>query len=52
MKFNLTIIIIIIILIYIYCYFIFPPSIQILQTTITDFNFTTLYTRQPIVISD
>lgn len=52
MKFNLTIIIIIIILIYICCYFIFPPSVQILQTTITDFNFATLYTRQPIVISD
>lgn len=52
MKFNLTIIIIIIILIYIICYFIFPPSVQILQTTISDFNFTTLYTRQPIVISD
>ncbi len=52
MKFNLTIIIIIIILIYISCYFIFPPSVQILQTTITDFNFATLYTRQPIVISD
>lgn len=52
MKFNLTIIIIIIILIYISCYFIFPPSVQILQTTISDFNFATLYTRQPIVISD
>jgi len=52
MKFNLTIIIIIIILIYIFCYFIFPPSIQILQTTISDFTFSTLYTRQPIVISD
>jgi len=51
MKFNLTIIIIIIILIYIYCYFI-PPFIQILQTTIKDFNFPILYTRQPIVIED
>jgi len=52
MKFNLFIIIIIIILIYISCYFIFPPSVQILQTTITDFNFPVLYTRQPIVIYD
>lgn len=53
MKFNLTfVIIIIIILIYIGCYFIFPPSIQILQTTITDFTFATLYTRQPIIIYD
>lgn len=52
MKFNLTFVIIIIIIIYIICYFIFPPSIQILQTTITDFTFATLYTRQPIVISD
>jgi len=52
MKFNLFIIIIIIILIYISCYFIFPPSVQILQTTITDFNFPVLYARQPIVIYD
>lgn len=52
MKFNLTFIIIIIIIIYIYCYFIFPKSIQILQTTISDFTFTSLHTRQPIVVSD
>ncbi len=51
MKFNL-IFIIIIIIIYISCYFIFPTSIQILQTTITDFTFASLNTRQPIVISD
>ena len=51
MKF-IVIIIIIIILIYISCYFIFPPSVQILQTTIQDFNFPLLYTRQPIVIYD
>lgn len=50
---NLILIVIIIsILIYISCYFIFPPSIQILQTTIKDFNFPILYTRQPIVIED
>ena len=35
MKFNL--ILIIFIIIYICCYFIFPPTIQILQTNITDF---------------
>ena len=53
MKFNYIIIIIVIIkLIYIYCYFIFPPSVQILQTTINDFTFPLLYTRQPIVIYD
>ncbi len=51
MKF-IVIIIVIIILIYISCYFIFPPSVQILQTTIQDFNFPLLYTRQPIVIYD
>ena len=50
---NLILIVIIIsILIYISCYFIFPPFIQILQTTIKDFNFPILYTRQPIVIED
>lgn len=53
MKFNLVIIILtIIILIYISCYFIFPSSIQILQTNIGDFNFSILYTKQPIVIYD
>jgi hypothetical protein len=53
MKFNyIFIIITIIIFIYICCYFIFPPSVQILQTTISDFNFPLLYTRQPIVIYD
>lgn len=51
MKF-IIIIIVIIILIYISCYFIFPPEIQIMQTTINDFNFSILYTRQPIVIYD
>jgi len=43
---------IIIIIIYICCYFIFPPDILILQTNISDFNFSSLITRQPIVISD
>lgn len=52
MNFNLTYIFIIIIVIYIYCYFIFPSTVQILQTTIKDFNFPLLYMRQPIVISD
>mgnify|MGYP003339742823 CR=1 FL=1 len=52
MKFNLLIIIAVVIIIYISCYFIFPPSVQILQTTISDFTFTTLHTRQPIVITD
>jgi len=46
------IIFIIIITIYIYCYFIFPNSILILQTDITDFNFNNLYLRQPIVLND
>jgi hypothetical protein len=32
--------------------FIFPPSTQILQTTVNDFTFPILYTRQPIVIDD
>jgi len=48
----ILIIIVIVILIYISCYFIFPPSTQILQTTVNDFNFPLLYTRQPIVIDD
>lgn len=50
MKFNLFIIIII--LIYICCYFIFPPDIFILQSNISDFNFASLISRQPIVLSD
>jgi hypothetical protein len=50
MKFNLLILIII--LIYICCYFIFPPDILILQSNISDFNFSSLITRQPIVLSD
>jgi len=50
MKFNL--IIIIIILIYICCYFIFPPDIFILQSNISDFNFASLISRQPIVLND
>lgn len=41
-----------IIIIYICCYFIFPPDILILQTNISDFNFSSLITRQPIVIGD
>lgn len=52
MKFNLISIIVIILIIYIYCYFIFPATVQILQTTINDFNFSLLYLRQPIVITD
>jgi hypothetical protein len=53
MKFNsIYYILIIFIIIYICCYFIFPPTIQILQTNITDFNFNLLYLRQPIVIPD
>jgi len=43
---------IIIIIIYICCYFIFPPDILILQSNISDFNFSSLITRQPIVIGD
>jgi len=42
----------IIILIYIYCYFIFPPDVLILQSNIRDFNFSSLITRQPIVLND
>lgn len=51
MKINLFIIIIII-LIYICCYFIFPHDIFILQSNISDFNFSSLISRQPIVLSD
>jgi hypothetical protein len=51
MNFYLIVFIIAIIF-YIYCYFIFPTSILILQTTIKDFNFSLLNSRQPIVISD
>lgn len=51
MNFYLIVFIIAIIF-YIYCYFIFPTSILILQTTIEDFNFSLLNSRQPIVISD
>jgi hypothetical protein len=50
MKFNLFFIIII--LIYICCYFIFPKDILILQSNITDFNFSSLISRQPIVLID
>ena len=46
------ILIFIIILIYIYCYFIFPTDILILQSNISDFNFSSLITHQPIVLSD
>lgn len=51
MKFNIFIIIIIIV-IYICCYFIFPPDIFILQSNISDFNFSSLISRQPIVLID
>lgn len=50
MKFNLLFVIII--LIYICCYFIFPPEIFILQSNLSDFNFSSLITRQPIVLND
>lgn len=50
MKFNLFIIIIIVI--YICCYFIFPKDIFILQSNISDFNFSSLISRQPIVLND
>lgn len=43
---------IIIIIIYICCYFIFPTDILILQSNISDFNFSSLITRQPIVLGD
>jgi hypothetical protein len=49
MKFNLFIIII---LIYICCYFIFPKEIYILQSNISEFNFSSLISRQPIVLID
>lgn len=51
MNFYLLIFLIIIV-VYIYCYFIFPSSILILQTNISDFNFSLLNNRQPIVITD
>lgn len=44
--------IIIIILIYICCYFIFPRDILIIQSKISNFNFSSLITRQPIVLED
>ena len=44
--------VIIIIIIYICCYFIFPRDILILQSNISDFNFSSLITRQPIVLAD
>jgi len=49
---KLYLILLIIIIFYICCYFIFPSNILILQTTITDFNFSLLHSRQPIVITD
>jgi hypothetical protein len=53
MKFNsYYLLIIIIVIIYIYCYFVFPSNIQIIQTNISDFNFSLLYLRQPIVIPE
>ena len=50
MKFKIFIIFLIIF--YIYCYFVFPSSVQILQTNIKDFNFSLLNNKQPIVITD
>ena len=52
MKFNFISILIIILIIYVYCYFVFPATVQIIQTTINDFNLSLLYLRQPIVVSD
>ncbi len=52
MKFNLFLVLLIILLIYIICYFIFPSYVLILETTITDFNFSQLNARQPIIITD
>lgn len=52
MKFNFIIIISIIISIYIYCYYIFPTSVSILQSSIKEFDLSTLQQRQPIVIHD
>jgi len=43
---------IIILIIYIYCYFIYPSDIVIYQSTLKEFELTTLYKRQPIVIQD
>ena len=48
----LIIILTIIIIIYAYCYYIFPNEISILQTDLSNFNFSLLSSRQPIVISD
>ena len=48
----LVIILTIIIIIYAYCYYIFPNEISILQTDLSNFNFSLLSSRQPIVISD
>jgi len=52
MKFNLLSIIVIILIIYICCYFIFPSYVLILETTISDFNFSQLNARQPLIITD
>lgn len=52
MKFNLFSIVIIILVIYIICYFIFPSYVLILETNITDFNFSQLTARQPLIITD
>lgn len=46
------IIAIVILLIYIYSYFIFPLSIVIIQTTLSDFNFNLLTEKQPIILGD
>ena len=48
----LIIILSIILIIYAYCYYIFPNEISILQTDLSNFNFSLLSSRQPIVISD
>jgi hypothetical protein len=52
MKFNLFSIVIIIVIIYVICYFIFPSYVLILETSITDFNFSQLTSRQPLIITD
>lgn len=49
---NYYLIVFLIIIFYICCYFIFPSNMLILQTTINDFDFSSLYSKQPIVITD
>jgi len=52
MKFNWYLILFIIIIIYICCYLIFPSTMIILQSNISDFNFASLNLRQPIVLNN